>query len=157
VDILIAHHRTHQLDRCIKVRGLHVCARCAALYPAMALGLWAALAHPAAPVTRAELGARLALSVVGVAAWGVEHVRPLRFRGANAVRMGFGALLGLALGVMLGRHFVEPYRPDVVGQIVVISVLAGAFVLVDLLARRTVRKGRDREETSPLGDGEPSP
>jgi hypothetical protein len=139
VDILLTHHGTHQLDRCIKVGRAYLCARCAGMYPAMALGLWGTLSG------RLELGDLLTygLSAAGVAAWGVERVRPVRFRGANVLRALAGAALGLALGVLLAGHFVEPFGPRVVGQIVLIVVLAAGFGLVDLLARRPVRKLRD--------------
>lgn len=139
VDILLTHHGTHQLDRCIKVGRAYLCARCAGMYPAMALGLWAGLSG------RLELGdpVTYGLSVAGVSAWGVERIRPLRFGGANLLRAGGGAILGVALGALLARHFVEPFGPRVVGQIVLIVVLSAAFGLVDLLARRPVRKLRD--------------
>ncbi len=138
VDILFTHHGTHELDRCIKLGRAYVCARCAGMYPAMALGLWATLSG-------AELGARLiyGLSAAGVAAWGVERLRPFRFQGANVLRASGGAVLGLALGNLLGRHFVEPFEPRVVGQIVLLVAMAAGFLLVDLLARRPVRKPCD--------------
>ena len=151
VDILVAHHGKHELDRCLRVGATYLCARCAGMYPAMALGLWATLSGVGMNDGTAEVAARVGLSAIGVGAWGLDRIRPLRFRGANVVRVLAGAVLGVSLGAMLGRHFLEPFRPDVVGQIVVVTILGAAFVLVDLLARRTVRKGRDTEETSPPG------
>jgi hypothetical protein len=155
VETLFAHHGTHQLDRCIKVGATHVCARCAGMYPAMALGAWLTLSGAAGPGGTAELVLRYALSALGVAAWGVDRLRPLGFRRANVARVALGAALGLGLGLMLGRHVVEPFRPDVVRQIVLVTILGAAFLAIDLLRGRTVRKGRDREETSSQGAGAP--
>jgi len=33
----LAHHQAHQRDRCVTVRGRHVCRRCSLLYPAATL------------------------------------------------------------------------------------------------------------------------
>jgi hypothetical protein len=30
----LAHHHAHQIERCVTVRGRHVCRRCSLLYPA---------------------------------------------------------------------------------------------------------------------------
>jgi len=151
VDILFTHHGTHELDRCIKLGRATLCARCAGMYPAMALGLWATLSG------RADLGPVVSygLSAAGVAAWGVERLRPFRFEGANVLRVAGGAVLGLALGNLLGRHFVEPFEPRVVGQIVLLVAMTAGFLLVDLLARRPVRSLRDDDENRSPGAGAP--
>lgn len=147
VDILLTHHGTHQLDRCIKVGRAYLCARCAGMYPALAIGLWMTLSGS----PDLELGAPFAygMSAVGVTAWGIERLRPVRFVRANLARAFFGAVLGLGIGAMLGRHFREPFAPAVVGQIVLIASLAVGFCLVDLLGSKAVRKHRDCDENHP--------
>lgn len=142
VDILLAHHGTHELDRCIKVGRTYLCARCAGMYPAMAVALWWTLSG------RGPIGdvATYAMAAIGVSAWGIEKLRPMRHRGANVARVAAGAVLGVALGAMLAQHLVEPFAPRVVRVIVLIVALAAGFAGVDLLASRAVRKTRDCDE-----------
>lgn len=158
MGIILSHHRSDELDRCIRLGPIHLCARCTGLYPALAAVLWLRLGQP--EHGNAWDGAVMfGLGAIGMLGWGAE--RSGRVRLGNPARVGAGVVLGAALGWMLAVHFREPFAPPVVGQIamiVAIWVAAEISRRLDLTGGRHVRRACDGRETpdehgSPGGSG----
>ncbi len=108
--MVLAHHHPEHLDRCLLLplggRRLAICARCAALYPTLALGL---LLQRAAHLPALGLADWL-LTISGILPalldWGLNWTG--RRRGTNAMRLATGALLGLALARSIWLYLHDP-------------------------------------------------
>ncbi len=129
----LAHHREHQLDRCLKLaigrRPVAVCARCAGLYPTLlltlAVQLWL-LGNPGRAGV-ADWWIAIGAAVPAVCDWGLARLgRP----GNNLLRVLTGAGLGLALGRSLLLHFHDPASEVLWVQLLVVGIVALAFELV---------------------------
>ncbi|MBI2895717.1 MAG: hypothetical protein HYY06_19325 [Deltaproteobacteria bacterium] len=147
MGILLSHHRPDQLDRCLRVGRILLCARCAALYPALA----AVLCLGGSGRRDAWDGwVMLGLGAMGMLGWGAERARLVRH--GNGPRVAAGAVLGASLGWMLAIHFREPFARPVVGQIaMIVAIWVAAEILrrVDLTGARHVRKACDGRRATP--------
>ncbi len=97
----LAHHQGEGLSRCWNIRGLHVCARCSGLFPALLLTMGIeALWPPALLPLRLSLALEVLLLVPGL--WDVlrEASAAGKVQGlsSNPVRWASGVGLGIALG-----------------------------------------------------------
>jgi hypothetical protein len=95
LDFLLAHHRPDEYDRCYAVGAVHLCARCAGLYPALLLLLALQLTGLVGSL-RAEWAVLFLLPVPAVFSW-ARH-RLTGAAGSNPIATVTGALLGVALG-----------------------------------------------------------
>ena len=126
--LLLSHHRKGDEGRCLKVRGLLVCSRCAGLYPAAALTL---LTH-AAGLRLSPLQDALVLYALPAPAlidWGATFIdgRP----GTNTSRLLSGVLLGVSVGRLVFINATTPF----VGKVVSWLCLTGGLALIALLIR----------------------
>ena len=130
----LSHHHPDELNRCFRVSGLHVCARCLGTYPVLFAALLlqfllrAPLEHPL------ELPVVLALTAPALADWAHGRFRPQG--GSNALRTATGVLLGLALSRTLFVHVQRPFPPALLAQLALVTVVAGPVILA------TYRRGR---------------
>ena len=95
LDFFLAHHRPDEYDRCYAVGGLHLCARCVGLYPALALLLALQLTGVVGAV-RAEWAVLYLLPLPAIFSWARRRLTGAA--GSNPVSTVTGALLGVALG-----------------------------------------------------------
>ena len=133
LDFLLAHHRPAEYDRCYELGGLHVCARCAGLYPALALVLGLQLAGIVDTV-RAQWAVLYLLPVPAIFSWARRRLTGAG--GSNPVSTVTGALLGVALGrgiyLYLHDHRSVAFWALAAGLVVVV-------LTVEFLARRKIR------------------
>ncbi len=93
----LSHHRGEGLSRCWSCCGLHVCARCSGLFPALLAVMVVEARWPAPLSRRAALALEVLLLVAGL--WDV-----LRTQGALSIGKNWGRWLsGVGLGVVLGH------------------------------------------------------
>lgn len=128
----LSHHPPDEYDRCYRIAGVHVCARCLGTYPlmfaaiAVQLGLHFPLEHPL------DVPAVIASTLPATIDWAIGRMvrrgpsraqaadqqagrfRPHRF--SNAWRTATGMLLGLALGRTLFIHLQHPFPPVLLAQ-----------------------------------------
>ena len=102
----LAHHGPEHDERCLHVRGVAVCRRCAVLYPVAVVA--ALIVLVADPPTGWLLAAMWLLPVPMVAEWIGEHLGRLRLRPPTA-RWSLTAIGAPALGVAVAIHAVEPF------------------------------------------------
>lgn len=133
IDFLLAHHRPEEHDRCYAIGGVHLCARCAGLYPTLALVLGLQLAGLVDTV-RAEWAVLYLLPVPAIFSWARRRLTGAA--GSNPVSTVTGALLGVALGrgiyLYLHDHRSGAFWALVGGLVVVV-------LTVELLARLKIR------------------
>ncbi len=133
LDFLLAHHRPEEYDRCYRIGGLHLCARCAGLYPALLLVLGLQLAGRLDTV-RAEWAVLFLLPLPAVFSWARRRLTGAA--GSNPVSTVTGALLGVALGrgiyLYLHDHRSVAFWALAAGLVVVV-------LTVELLARLKIR------------------
>ena len=128
---LLAHHFPDEYDRCYRLGRVHICARCAGLYPALVATVVLALTGPLATM-RAEWAVLFALPLPAVVSWGRRRLYGAS--GSNPVATLTGALLGLALGRGLVRYLRDPHAPAFWAQlgglaVIVVAVEVGRRVL----------------------------
>ena len=132
--LVLAHHRQGELDRCVMVpwgrRKLAVCARCLALYPTLFAAIAVQIAVGVAVIRWDGL-----LVTVGVLPmlvdWAVARLRWAR--GTHALRLGTGALGGLALGRAFYIYFRDPWSEVFWVTIVGLVIVALAVEIVRAL------------------------
>lgn len=130
---LLSHHQPEHYDRCVRIGGQWVCARCLGLYPPMIVGFglqlglhrhFGELLQPR-PWEAAIL---MALALPAVIDWVRGRVRPES--GTNPGRL----LTGLLLGVVLARTlYLNARAPLASPALDVILFLVVAVVLGDLI------------------------
>jgi uncharacterized membrane protein len=129
LDFLLAHHHPEEYDRCYAVGGAHVCARCAGLYPALALMLALQL-QGLIPEVRAEWAVLFLLPLPAVFSWARRRLTGAA--GSNPVATVTGVLLGVALGrgiyLYLRDHAAVAFWAQAAGLAVVV-------LTVEILAR----------------------
>lgn len=101
----LSHHESALSDRCLVVRGRHVCRRCAVLYPAMLVV--AALQLRGAIPTRVGVAVMWLAPLGVVAEWIAEHLGGVPYSARRQVATT--AVASLSFGVALGRHIVDPF------------------------------------------------
>jgi uncharacterized membrane protein len=109
--LLLAHHPPERFDRCFRVAGIALCARCSGLYPALLLGLSALFwtgGWPEQP-WESEVLVLLALPALLDWAYGLFVYRA----SGHGRRFLTGALLGLSLARVLHLHLLSPFGPTV--------------------------------------------
>ena len=132
----LSHHHADELDRCWKIGGVHVCARCLGTYPvlflAMALqfSVKAPLEHPL------DLPVTVALFAPALFDWAYGRFFPHRF--SNLWRTGTGILLGLSLSRSLYVHVQRPLPPTLLVQLALVISVATPVIL------KTYRRGGQR-------------
>jgi hypothetical protein len=101
----LAHHPPEHLDRCLVVRGRHVCRRCAVLYPIAVLTAVAVVLLD--PPESLMVLALWVLPIPMVLEWVAEHLGGWRYSPTRQVAVT--AVGAPALGVALAWHAVEPF------------------------------------------------
>jgi uncharacterized membrane protein len=129
---LLAHHYPEEYDRCYRVGRVHVCARCAGLYPALFATLGLALRGQLATV-RAEWAVLYLLPLPALFSWARRRLTGAP--GSNPVATLTGVLLGIALGRGLFLYLRDPRAPAFWVQL---AGLAAVVVAVELL--RAIRR-----------------
>jgi hypothetical protein len=101
-SLALSHHTGSGLSRCFRVGGIHLCARCSGLWPALLVGIAAQRIWPWR-VSRFDVAVELALILPGLWDYARSHRRP--WLGTNPGRASTGVLLGLGLSraAVLGR------------------------------------------------------
>ncbi|MFT3707464.1 MAG: DUF2085 domain-containing protein [Archangium sp.] len=131
----LSHHPETELDRCYRIGGFHVCARCLGTYPTMFLAIALQLKFRAPLEHPYDLYAVIALTLPSTIDWAIGRFDPHRF--SNAWRTGTGILLGLALGRSLFIHLQRPFPPVFLAQGIVVTAVALPVILASYR-----RKGR---------------
>jgi uncharacterized membrane protein len=126
---LLSHHEPSEWYRCyaptVFGRRLHVCARCAGIYPGIAAALAAYAVGPAWVVHIAFVALFPAPALVD---WLLTALTERR--GYNPVRTATGALLGYGYGLGLALFFLGgDLRVPIIG--VFYGALAGALLAVE--------------------------
>ncbi len=126
---LLAHHRAPHRDRCVRIAGLPVCARCLGVYPVLALafGLQLWLHGRYADLLRGrtwEPYLFAALVTPALLDWTRGRIDPAS--GTNRTRLLTGVLLGLGLARLLYLHARAPLSPP--GLWMLVYLVAGALL-----------------------------
>ncbi|NHN48583.1 DUF2085 domain-containing protein [Halostella sp. JP-L12] len=126
---LLSHHDADERDRChaLRVRGrtVRLCARCAGIYPGIALGLWiAGGSRWAAPLSLIAVLPAFALVDWAASAFAGAD-------GGNAVRTATGALLGLGYAFGAVRLLRDPPAPGVLAVGVAYALVAATLLTVE--------------------------
>lgn len=101
----LAHHPPEHLQRCVQLRGRHVCRRCAVLYPIAVLTAVAVVVLD--PPQTLMVLALWVLPIPMVLEWVAEHLGGWRYSPTRQVTVT--AIGAPALGVALASHAVEPF------------------------------------------------
>jgi uncharacterized membrane protein len=125
---LLAHHEPTEWYRCyaptVFGRRLHICARCAGIYPGIAVGL---AAYAFGPAWLAHLAFVALLPAPALVDWVLTSFSERR--GYNPVRTATGGLLGYGYGLGLLLFFLEgDMRVPVIGAIY--GILAGVLLAI---------------------------
>lgn len=125
---LLSHHLPGERYRCYSPRPfgrrVHICARCAGIYPGIAAGALAAMFAPS-PLTQFALIALL--PGPALVDWTVTSLTDRR--GYNVVRTATGALLGYGYGLGLARLASGDVR--VLGIGAAYALAAGVLLAVE--------------------------
>jgi uncharacterized membrane protein len=144
----ISHHRPEHYGRCVRLAGLHVCARCLGVYPMLFAALALQIAFRAALRGPWDPWMALALPVPALVDWALGRFRPAS--GTNARRLLTGALLGASLARTLYLHLRWPGHPLAMAQF--LALLAAAVVVEG--ARLWRRRRPDPSLGSPVDPSE---
>jgi hypothetical protein len=118
----LAHHYPEDYDRCLRVRGRHVCRRCAVLYPVAFLTLAVTAGwHPSAAV---DVVLVALLPLPALVEFGAEHLGLVRYRPARLVALTVP--LGVGLGRGLARYLDDHADRLFWGVVVVYTALGVA-------------------------------
>ena len=132
----LSHHPPEELDRCYRVAGVHLCARCLGTYPVMFLAMAAQIALRAPLAHPLDVAGCVALVLPATLDWAYGRFHPHRF--PNAWRTATGILLGLGLGRSLFIHVQRPMPPALLAQALVVTCVALPVILT---AYRRNRRG----------------
>ena len=121
----LAHHGPDHAERCVQVRGIAVCRRCAVLYP---VALCAAVLFLALDAPTDWLVAAMWLLPAPMAAeWAGEHLGRLRY--APGRQVALTALGAPALGAALAIQWEQPFSLRMWAPIVVWTLLCAGCAL----------------------------
>jgi uncharacterized membrane protein len=129
----LSHHPPDELDRCYRLGGVHLCARCAGTYPVLLATVAAQLLSGAPLDHRLDVPACAALVLPATLDWALGRARP--HGGSNLLRTGTGALLGLGLGRSLFIHLQRPLPLALLIQAAVVTIIALPVILATYLRR----------------------
>ncbi|HEY3450834.1 MAG TPA: DUF2085 domain-containing protein [Myxococcales bacterium] len=118
----LSHHPASQYQRCVRVAGLHLCARCLGLYPVMFAMIAAQIALKAPLSWPYDTSVALLLPAPTMLDWARGRFDPLA--GSNFSRVTTGILLGISLGRTLYLHLVNPGFPLSMAQLGAIGAIA---------------------------------
>ncbi len=127
--IWLSHHWPDHYDRCVRIRGAHVCRRCLVLYPAIVVSavLAVVLDAPDAAIWAAWL-----LPLPLAIDWIAEHLGIWSY---SAPRQVVSTLLAApGFGIALAVHVERPFAPGALAPVL-------TYVLI-LLAVTLVTRGR---------------
>jgi uncharacterized membrane protein len=130
----LSHHGPEELDRCYRVGGVHLCARCLGTYPVLFAVLVAQFAWHAPLSHPLDLPIGVGLVLPATADWAFGRFHPHRF--SNPWRTATGALLGVALGRSLFIHLQRPLPPVLLAQAAVVTIVALPVILATYLRGR---------------------
>lgn len=131
----IAHHAGEQRCRCVRLRGLDVCARCLGLYPSLLALICVELAVRAPGPMPGEGWILAALTSPALFDWARGRFEPRS--GTNALRIATGVLLACALARTIWFHMTQPFHPASCAHFLWISLTAA---LVEIAAARHRRQ-----------------
>ncbi len=129
----LSHHHPDELDRCWRLGGWHVCARCLGTYPVLALALVAQFAEHAPLTHPLDLPVGVALVVPATLDWAWGRFHPHAF--GNLWRSATGVALGLGLARSLFIHLQRPLPAVLVAQGAVVGGVTGLVILATYLRR----------------------
>lgn len=132
----LSHHHFEELDRCYKVGGVHLCARCLGTYPILFAAIAAQLALGAPLEHAADIPIAIGLLAPALFDWAYGRFRPHVF--SNPWRTFTGLLLGLALGRTLFIHLQRPLPLPLLLQMALVTGVATPVILTTY--RRFLRK-----------------
>jgi uncharacterized membrane protein len=131
----LSHHYDDELDRCYRVGGVHVCARCLGTYPVLFAVFVMQMPHQRgldyAVFTTPLI---LALTLPATLDWAYGRFRP--HAGSNLWRTLTGVLLGVALGRTLFLHIARHQPEQLFIQFGVVTAIAVPVILTSYLRRR---------------------
>jgi hypothetical protein len=118
----LSHHRHDHLERCVVIRGRHVCRRCIVLYPLALVTMVGLLAADVA-VGPALVALVWLLPLPTVVEWVLEHAGRIRYSPDRQVALT--VLAAPALGIACAAHAREPFT-------LVATVPVGAYAAICL-------------------------
>ena len=121
----LSHHGPEHGERCLHVRGVAVCRRCAVLYPVAVVA--ALIVLVADPPTGWLLAAMWLLPVPMVAEWTGEHLGRLGYVPRRQVLVT--AIGAPALGVAVAIHAVEPFSPAAWAPVLAWTAVCGGVAM----------------------------
>lgn len=130
----LSHHPPEELDRTWKLGRLHVCARCAGVYPVLFLGLLLQFMRNAPLQLRLDGLMGMALILPALLDWAYGRWRP--HAGSNFWRTFTGVLLGAALARSIYVHLQRPFPPILVGQLALVGVVVAGVLLLGFFTPR---------------------
>lgn len=129
----LSHHRADALNRCYRLAGVHVCARCLGTYPVLFAVFFAQFALHAPLHHPFDLFVGTALVVPATLDWAYGQFRPQAF--SNPWRTFTGALLGLGLARSLFIHVQQPLPLVLLWQFAVVTAVTFPVILMTYLRR----------------------
>jgi uncharacterized membrane protein len=132
---LLSHHYERDFGRCVRVFGLHLCARCLGLYPTLLAVIGVQIAVRAPLELPGDWWAAFLLPLPAMVDWARGRFDPTT--GTTLTRMGSGLLLGIGLGRTLYLHMRRPGFALTMAQL---GVLLAIFLVVEILVR--IRRAR---------------
>jgi uncharacterized membrane protein len=129
----LSHHHHDELDRCWRLAGVHVCARCLGTYPVLFVALALQFAKHAPLTHPLDLPLGVALVVPATLDWAWGRFHPHAF--SNAWRSATGIALGLGLARSLFIHLQRPLPAVLLAQGLVVGVVTVLVILATYLRR----------------------
>ena len=130
----LSHHPPEEFDRTWQVGRLHVCARCAGVYPVLFVALFLQFRLGAPLQLRLDGLMGVALIMPAVLDWAYGRWRP--HAGSNVWRTFTGVLLGAALARSLYVHLQRPFPPILLAQLSMVGVVVVGVLLLGFFAPR---------------------
>lgn len=129
----LSHHPPEEYDRCYRLGGLHVCARCLGVYPTLFVALVIGFAVRAPTEHPLDLPVVLGLTAPATLDWAFGRFRPHAL--SNAWRTATGVLLGLALGRSLFIHLQRPFPAVLLAQLALVTAIVLPVILATYRSR----------------------
>lgn len=132
----LSHHHDDELNRCFRVGGMPLCARCLGTYPVLFAMLAVQLSMRAPLSWPYEVFWVPVFAVPALVDWAWGRFNPAS--GSNAGRFITGCGLGLALGRALYVHFQRPFPPVLIAVLSLVTLVATPVILATY--RRSLRR-----------------